>query len=190
MESTTAMNSQPWALSPSAEKGPRLYQGSQKETRRTKRRDRRPNLLRLKASTRWRDFRERFGAGRDTTSGLMAAPHLGHSAVPTGTSTRQREHAGNGPISFLLSRMRWLRLQATLVRPVAFRSRREGSDQSRWLEGTRAPQRGARGIPSPIMAMMSRWISLVPPPNVKMVWLRACRSRRPRSTAPGEPSTR
>jgi hypothetical protein len=37
------------------------------------------------------------------------------------------------------------------------------------LEGEYASQRGARGIPSPIMAMMSRWISFVPPPNVKMV---------------------
>jgi len=34
----------------------------------------------------------------------MAAPHLGQSAVPKGTSTRQREHAGNRPPSFLLSR--------------------------------------------------------------------------------------
>ena len=32
----------------------------------------------------------------------MAAPHLGQSAVPTGTSTRQREQAGNRPTSFLL----------------------------------------------------------------------------------------
>jgi len=30
-------------------------------------------------------------------------------------------------------------------------------------------QRGERGMPMPTMAMMSRWISLVPPPKVKMV---------------------
>ena len=30
-------------------------------------------------------------------------------------------------------------------------------------------QRGARGMPKPTMAMMSRWISLVPPPKVKIV---------------------
>ena len=30
-------------------------------------------------------------------------------------------------------------------------------------------QRGARGMPNPTMATMSRWISFVPPPNVKMV---------------------
>src|SRR5262249_53506893 len=29
----------------------------------------------------------------------------------------------------------------------------------------RAPHRGAPGMPRPIRAMMSRWISLVPPPN-------------------------
>src|SRR5580704_15470995 len=156
MESITAMNSQPWALSPPAERGPRVYQGSKTEIRRTKEARPTTQSLRLKASTRWRDFRERFGAGRDTTSGLMAAPHLGHSAVPTGTSTRQREHAGNGPTSFLSYRMRWLRLQATLVRPVAFRSRRVGPTRRGWLEGTKAPQRGARGMPNPIMAMMSR----------------------------------
>ncbi len=51
-------------------------------------------------------------------------------------------------------------------------------------------QRGARGMPRPIMATMSRWTSLVPPPKVKMVWLRACCSRRPRRTAAGEPSVR
>ena len=45
-------------------------------------------------------------------------------------------------------------------------------------------------MPSPIMAMMSRWTSFVPPPKVKMVWLRACCSSRPRRTAPGDPSTR
>jgi hypothetical protein len=33
----------------------------------------------------------------------MAAPHLGHRAVPGGTSTRQREHAGNRSTSFLQS---------------------------------------------------------------------------------------
>ena len=53
-----------------------------------------------------------------------------------------------------------------------------------------AGQRGARGIPRPTMAMMSRWISLVPPPKVKMVWLRELCSSRPRRTAPGEPSGR
>ena len=51
-------------------------------------------------------------------------------------------------------------------------------------------QRGARGMPKPTMAMMSRWISLVPPPKVKMVWLRALRSSRPWRTAPGDPSVR
>ena len=51
-------------------------------------------------------------------------------------------------------------------------------------------QHGARGIPKPIMAMMSRWTSFVPPPKVKMVWLRAWFSSRPRRTAPGDPSTR
>src|SRR5580700_3447195 len=30
-------------------------------------------------------------------------------------------------------------------------------------------QRGARGMPKPTMAMMSRWTSLVPPPKVKIV---------------------
>ena len=48
----------------------------------------------------------------------------------------------------------------------------------------------ARGSPSPIHEMMSRWISLVPPPKVKIVWPRARCSRWPRSTAPGDPSAR
>ena len=55
-------------------------------------------------------------------------------------------------------------------------------------ESTR--QRGARGMPRPTMAMMSRWISFVPPPKVKMVWARAFRSSRPCSTAAGDPSGR
>lgn len=32
----------------------------------------------------------------------------------------------------------------------------------------RSPQRRTRGIPSPIHAMISRWISLLPPPKVKI----------------------
>ena len=45
-------------------------------------------------------------------------------------------------------------------------------------------------MPNPTMAMMSRWISLVPPPKVKMVWLLAPRSSRPCRTAPGDPAVR
>ena len=36
----------------------------------------------------------------------------------------------------------------------------------------RAQPRRARGIPRPNMAMRSRWISLVPPPKVRMIRLR------------------
>ena len=53
-----------------------------------------------------------------------------------------------------------------------------------------ADQRVERGMPNPTMAMMSRWISLVPPPKVKMLWLRVLRSRPPWNTAPADPATR
>ena len=79
-----------------------LYQGSQNETKRTKVAAPTARSLRFRAFSRCRDFPTRLGVGRGTTSGLMAAPHLGHSAVPKGTSTRQREQAGNRPTSFLL----------------------------------------------------------------------------------------
>ena len=36
MQFNTAMNNQPWTPSPSAAKGPRLYQGSQSDTSRTR----------------------------------------------------------------------------------------------------------------------------------------------------------
>jgi hypothetical protein len=36
------------------------------------------------------------------------------------------------------------------------------------------------------MPMMSRWISFVPPPKVRMSAERCIRSMRPRSSAPGE----
>ncbi len=51
-------------------------------------------------------------------------------------------------------------------------------------------QRGALGIPSPIIAMMSRWTSFVPPPNVKIVFARYARSSLPASMAPVVPSSR
>ena len=40
------------------------------------------------------------------------------------------------------------------------------------------------------MAMRSRWISLVPPPKVRMMIERACISSRPAMTAAGEPRVR
>ena len=83
-----------------------LYQGSQNETRRTKVAGPTTRSLRFRAFSRCRDFPTRFGVGRGMTGGLMAAPHLGHSAVPGGTSTRQREQAGNRSTSFLQSRTR------------------------------------------------------------------------------------
>ena len=43
---------------------------------------------------------------------------------------------------------------------------------------------GARGMPRPIIAIRSRWISFVPPPNVKIVFARYARSSLPASTAP------
>src|ERR1700684_1199563 len=112
MEFSTALNNQPWALSPSKEKGPMLYQGSQNEIRRTKVAGPKTRSLRSRAFSRCCVFPTRLGGGRCRTSGLMAAPHFGHSAVPGGTSTRQREQAGNRPTSFLLSRTRRHRLQA------------------------------------------------------------------------------
>ena len=45
---------------------------------------------------------------------------------------------------------------------------------------------GLPGMPSPKIAIRSRCISLVPPPNVRMCIERSIRSTRPRSTAPGE----
>ena len=81
-----------------------LNQGSQNEIRRTKVAGPTTRSRWFSAFSRCRDFPMRFGAGRGMTGGLMAAPHLGQSAVPTGTSTRQREQAGNRPTSFLLSR--------------------------------------------------------------------------------------
>ena len=46
--------------------------------------------------------------------------------------------------------------------------------------------RGARGMASPTIEMMSRWISLVPPPKVSTSVLRIARSRSAFSTAPAE----
>ena len=109
------MNSQPWAPSPPAEMGPKLYQGSQNETRRSRVAAPMTRSLWFKAFSRWRDFPTRLGVGRGKTGGLMAAPHLGQSAVPKGTSTRQREQAGKRPTSFLLSWTRHIRLQAKRV---------------------------------------------------------------------------
>jgi len=48
------------------------------------------------------------------------------------------------------------------------------------------PYRGARAMPRPTMLMMSRWISLVPPPKVRISVPRYTRSIRPLSLAPGE----
>src|SRR5580658_10255265 len=93
------MNSQPWTLSPSAENGPMLYQGSQKEMRSAKVAGPATRSLEFRAFSRWRDLPTRLGAGRGMTRGLMAAPQLGHSAVPGNTSTRQREQAGIQPPS-------------------------------------------------------------------------------------------
>ena len=47
---------------------------------------------------------------------------------------------------------------------------------------------GERGSPSPAAAMMSRWISFVPPPNVRISAARCDRSMRPASNAPGDPA--
>src|SRR5581483_11844754 len=44
------------------------------------------------------------------------------------------------------------------------------------------------GSPSPAAAMMSRCISLVPPPNVKISADRCARSIRPASTSPADPA--
>jgi hypothetical protein len=79
-----------------------LYQGSQNETRRTKVAGPTTRSLWFRAFSRCRDLPTRLGVGRGMTGGLMAAPHLGQSAVPKGTSTRQREQAGNRPTSFQL----------------------------------------------------------------------------------------
>src|ERR1039458_879224 len=92
------MNSQPWALSPSAERGPMLNQGSHNETNRTKVAAPTTRSLAFTAFSRCRDFLTRRGVGRATTGGLMAAPHLGHRAVPGDTSTKQREQAGKSAI--------------------------------------------------------------------------------------------
>src|ERR1700733_13004770 len=97
------MKSQPCTLSPSTERGPKLYQGSQNETRRTKVAEPTTKSLSFRAFSRCRDFPTRLGVGRGMTAGRMAAPHLGQSAVPGDTSTRQREQAGKSAISFLLS---------------------------------------------------------------------------------------
>src|ERR1700689_1247026 len=88
------MNSQPWAPSPSVEIGPKLYHGSQNEIKRTKVAGPTTQCLPLSALSRCRDFLTRLGGGRGTTGRLMAAPHLGQSAVPGDTSIRQREQAG------------------------------------------------------------------------------------------------
>src|ERR1700722_14494313 len=88
------MNNQPWALSPAAEMGPKLYQGSQNEIRRTKVAGPTIRSLPFRAFSRWRDLPTRLGVGRGRTGRLMAAPHLGQSAVPGDTSTKQREQAG------------------------------------------------------------------------------------------------
>ncbi len=91
------------------------YQGSQNETRRTMVAGPTTRSVWFRAFSRCRDFPKRLGVGRGMTAGLMAAPHFGQSAVPKGTSIRQREHAGNRPTSFLLSRTRRLRLQRSEV---------------------------------------------------------------------------
>ena len=57
-----------------------------------------------------------------------------------------------------------------------------------WLGS--AAQRNDRGMPRPKMAMRSRWISLVPPPKVRMIMERAYISSRPAITAAGEPRVR
>ena len=54
------------------------------------------------------------------------------------------------------------------------------------VEVHRRPYRGARGIASPTIEMMSRWISLVPPPKVSTSVLRIARSRSAPSSAPAE----
>ena len=50
--------------------------------------------LPFSALSRCRDFLTRLGGGPGMTGRLMAAPHLGQSAVPGDTSIRQREQAG------------------------------------------------------------------------------------------------
>ena len=79
------MNSQPWTLSPSAEKGPTLYQGSHKETRTAKVAGPAIRSLAFRAFRRCRDLLARFGAGRGMTYGVMAAPHLGQRWQSPGT---------------------------------------------------------------------------------------------------------
>jgi hypothetical protein len=96
-----------------------LYQGSQNETKRTKVATPTIRSLWVSSFRRCRDFRTGLGFGRAMTGGLIAAPHLGQTAVPKGTSIRQREHAGTLPTSFLPSRTRRFRLQAHGVRLVS-----------------------------------------------------------------------
>src|SRR3984957_8898866 len=100
IESSTAMNNQPCTLSPSSENGPTLYHGSQNAARRIKVAGPKTRSCALRTLSRCRDLPTRLGLGRAMTGGRMAAPHLGHSAVPGDTSIRQREHAGNRPTSF------------------------------------------------------------------------------------------
>ena len=76
------------------------------------------------------------------------------------------------------------------LRHVRRRCHRSAIDDVYRRAPSTSAQRGARGMPNPTMATMSRWISFGPPPNVKIVWLRAWFSNRPRRTAPGDPSTR
>jgi hypothetical protein len=74
------------------------YQGSQNETRRTKVAGPTIRSLPLRAFSRCRDLPTRLGFALRITGGLMAAPHSGHNAVPTDTSTKQREQAGKPSI--------------------------------------------------------------------------------------------
>jgi hypothetical protein len=110
-----------------------LYQGSQNETKRTKVAGPTTRSLEVRAFSRCRDFPTRFGVGFGITGRRMAAPHFGQSAVPKGTSTRQREHAGNRTTSFLLSRSSRLRLQAKRERLVPFQVRAKPDSRPRLL---------------------------------------------------------
>ena len=96
-----------------------LYQGNQNETKRTKVAAPTTRSLRFRAFSRCRDLPTRFGIGRTPTGGRMAAPHLGQSAVPGGTSTRQREQAGNRPTSFCCDGRADTGYRSNAMRPVA-----------------------------------------------------------------------
>src|SRR5579872_4773128 len=97
------MNSQPCRLRPLVEyvspANETLYQGNQNETSITAVAGPKMSSLRLSTLTRRRILPTRLGFGLGMTVGRMAAPQFGQSAVPGNTSTRQREHAGNGHTS-------------------------------------------------------------------------------------------